>query len=166
MTTSHNQRRAAPAIPSMLAGFLPRRLRAVNVKTWLTLTAVDRRRIADSVVDNVRKALPRIRKEVGNQFLPLPPSGITLSDLDLQVRTYNCLLDLGLNEDLQLVSCLRLNELLANRGFGVRSLVDLLTALEAVGSKNSPQRVENKIKSLIAEPRGLGYKMLKLLGSR
>src|SRR5437879_1394834 len=105
MTASHYERKIAPAIPSMLAEFLPRRLRAINEKTWLALTPVERRHVADSVIDNIRKALPKIRKQVGEQFLPAPPPGITLDDLELEVRTVNCLLNLDVNEDLQLISC-------------------------------------------------------------
>lgn len=145
MTATHNLRRATPPVPSMLVGFLPQRLRSVNEESWRALNLVERRRIAQSIIESIRKALPRIRKQVGDQYLPLPPAGITLDDLELEVRTLNCLNGLGFSEDPQLISCIRLKELLATRNFGVRSLVDLLTALDAVGSERSPQRFKNKI---------------------
>lgn len=88
--------------------------------------------LREFLVEGVRNGLPRIREQLGDAFLPVPPRGITLEDLDLDVRTSNCLAKLDLHEDLQLISQLRIRDLLAIKGFGARCLVELLVALNVV----------------------------------
>jgi hypothetical protein len=66
----------------------------------------------------------------GNQPLPPLPDGLTLADLNLEIRTQNSLAAAGLHERPQDLRALTLDDLLGLRGFWVKSLVDLLTALE------------------------------------
>jgi Bacterial RNA polymerase, alpha chain C terminal domain/Sigma-70, region 4 len=88
--------------------------------------------LREFLVEGVRNALPRIREQLGEAFLPVPPSWIRLEDLDLDARTFNCLAKLDVQEDLQLMGNLRIRDLLAIKGFGARCLVDLLVALDVV----------------------------------
>lgn len=119
----------------MLREFLPDALRNLDESEWQQKSAAERMNAAEEVVIEVRRALPVIRERIGLEFLPPPPQGLKLSDLDLEVRTVNCLITLGIQEDLQLIGRLNINLLMATRNFGVKSLVDLLTTLEHVGSQ-------------------------------
>ena len=120
----------------MLREFLPDTLRNLDESEWQQKTAAERLNIAESVVSEVRRALPVIRERIGYYFLPTPPPDLRLGDLDLETRTYNCLVALGAHDDLRIIGRLTVNDLLATQNFGAKSLVDLLIALEFVGSQN------------------------------
>jgi len=136
MTISSYPRPHRPVIPSMLREFLPDTLRNLDESEWQQKTAAERLNIAESVVSEVRRALPVIRERIGYYFLPTPPPDLRLGDLDLETRTYNCLVALGAHDDLRIIGRLTVNDLLATQNFGAKSLVDLLIALEFVGSQN------------------------------
>ena len=93
--------------------------------------------------------------------MPKLPKGINLRDLQLDARTYNCLLKLrrsGIFKQPYDLANLTIGEILETQGFGPRCLVDLLTALESVASptKSTPQGqvhacLEDELSSLILE---------------
>jgi hypothetical protein len=64
-----------------------------------------------------------------------------LDDLELRFRTYNCLKEAGYLKRPQSLSGLPVRELLAIRGFGIDSLIDLLTSLQPfiITNRQSPQ---------------------------
>ncbi|MCP3987184.1 MAG: hypothetical protein GY723_22585, partial [bacterium] len=57
---------------------------------------------------------------------------MVLADLDLEVRTLNCLVSAGIHERPQDLPSMTIEGVLGMRGFWVKSLVDLLTSLEHV----------------------------------
>jgi hypothetical protein len=74
----------------------------------------------------------RLPTAIADQRLPPVPQGLRLTDLDLEIRTLNCLIAAGLHERPQDLREITIEGILALRGFWVKCLVDLLTSLEYV----------------------------------
>ncbi len=89
------------------------------------------RRLADEVLRMVGRAV-RTRLMVGDRLLPPIPDGLTLADLELEVRTINCLVAAGIHERPQDLRAMTIGQALGLRGFWVKSLIDLLSSLEYV----------------------------------
>src|ERR1043166_3652504 len=75
------------------------------------------------------KHLP-IPDRVKQLRLPPLPMGLDIRYLDLSARSYHCLTNRGVSNFGKDLSGLKLGELLKIKGFGVISLIDVLTALE------------------------------------
>ncbi len=69
---------------------------------------------------------------VKDHRLPAIPGGMPLADLELEVRTLNCLVAAGIHERPQDLHRMTIGGVLRLRGFWVKSLVDLLSSLEYV----------------------------------
>jgi hypothetical protein len=89
------------------------------------------RQLADEVVRAVGRAA-RMPMPIGDRRLPPIPRGMKLADLDLEMRTVNCLVAAGIHERPQDLRTLSIEGILGLRGFWVKCLVDLLTSLEHV----------------------------------
>jgi len=139
MSLFSHSKKQRPLVPSILREFLPDSLFLLNEEP--SLSTRKRLNLIETVVKEVHTALPRIRARIGNDYLPAPPVGIEIKDLEISVRTYNCLSLHGIESDTQLISTLTINTLLKTKNFGVKSLVDLLTALEAL-DYDSDSRLE------------------------
>jgi hypothetical protein len=90
-------------------------------------------RLAKFLVETVRRAIP-LPINIDRRPVPSPPEGMTLEELQLEQRTYNCLRRLLLEGQLASVADLgkkEIGELLGVGSFGAKCLVDLLTSLEA-----------------------------------
>ncbi|MBN2473868.1 MAG: hypothetical protein JXB62_04635 [Pirellulales bacterium] len=87
--------------------------------------------LAFAVVRAVARAA-RTPMAIGDHHLPAIPEGMTLADLDLEVRTLNCLVSAGIHERPQDLHGMTIEGILGLRGFWVKSLVDLLSSLEHV----------------------------------
>ena len=74
----------------------------------------------------------RLLMHVGAQPLPKLPKGISLEELNLEVRTVNALVQAGIHQRPQDLDRMTVDDLLGLRGFWSKSLVDLLTAMEFV----------------------------------
>lgn len=81
-------------------------------------------------------------KNMTGVFAPMPKTYGKPLILQLEKRTYNCLLRRGYIEDPGLLAQISLSDLLAIRGMGVRSFVDLLTSLESQVCEESPKGKE------------------------
>ncbi len=86
---------------------------------------------------------------IADQRLPPIPQGLRLTDLDLEVRTLNCLIAAGLHERPQDLREITIEGMLALRGFWVKCLVDLLTSLEYVADHPESHR---RIKARASAP--------------
>jgi hypothetical protein len=75
-----------------------------------------------------------IRAPVAVKERPFPaiPDGMTLADLELEIRTLNCLVSAGIHERPQDLQRMTIRGVLGLRGFWAKSLVDLLCSLEYV----------------------------------
>ena len=87
--------------------------------------------LADQVVEQVRSKVALLPLTIRNRHLPKLPDDITLKDLELEVRTWNCLKAAGFARRPQTLSDKCIGEILRIPNFGAKSLVDLLTSLEA-----------------------------------
>ena len=132
ITIPYDAQNKCSFIPSMLREFLSPALQQLDESSLQFLKSERRERLKDTVLAELSAALPHIRANIGNDYLPTPPAFLELDDLEISVRTYNCLLNIGIKNDIQLIGALTINDLLSTRNFGVKSLVDLLCALEVV----------------------------------
>lgn len=83
----------------------------------------------------------RVPKEVYEKSLPKLPDEIRLDDLELKLRTLNCLKDAGYSNKLQRLSGKQISQLLEIRGFGINCIIDLLGSLKPflTNAKQPPQ---------------------------
>src|SRR3990172_10339298 len=89
------------------------------------------RKLAVEVVRAVSRAAG-MQMTIADRKLPPIPRGMKLTDLDLEVRTVNCLAAAGMHERPQDLRTVTIQRILGLRGFWVKCLVDLLTSLEYV----------------------------------
>lgn len=71
-----------------------------------------------------------VPQHICEQTLPKLPDGMKLNDLELKLRTYNCLKDAGYINRLQSLGGKPISQLLKIWGFGSDCLIDLLTSLQ------------------------------------
>jgi len=147
MPKSRYPRRGYPIAPAILRELLdvpappqlvdraavPKGLRLCDLDetAWDRLTDEQCHELAAEVVRVLGRAA-RMPLEIGDRRLPAIPEGLTLADLDIEVRTANCLISAGIHERPQDLHHMTIDGALALRGFWVKSLVDLLTSLEYV----------------------------------
>ncbi len=103
----------------------------LDESAWTQFDPDTCRQLADEVVATVGQAV-RAMLPIGNRPLPTLPEGVTLANLDLEVRTVNCLVAAGIHERPQDLQGMTIEGVLGLRGFWAKSLVDLLTAMEHV----------------------------------
>jgi len=113
---------------SAQAGML---LSALDETAWERFGESTCRELAEEVVRTVGHAA-RMPLCIGARRIPRIPRGLTLADLDLEVRTLNCLVAAGIHERPQDLHAMTIDGILGLRGFWVKSLVDLLSSLEYV----------------------------------
>jgi hypothetical protein len=88
--------------------------------------------LSEAIVEQVRLVLPTLADKLKTRHLPLPSGQIELKFLELEVRTYNCLVSAAFGENPHYFNEYTIGKLIKLRGFGARSLVDLLTSLESM----------------------------------
>ena len=98
---------------------------------WERFSEETCRHLGEEIVRTIGRAA-RLPIPIGECRLPPIPDGMTLADLDLEVRTINCLVAVGIHERPQDLQTMTIEGVLGFRGFWVKSLVDLLTSLEYV----------------------------------
>lgn len=109
----------------------PQQLCDLDETAWERFGEEACQELAERVIKTVGGAA-RAPMAVGNRRIPSIPSGMTLADLDLEVRTLNCLVAAGIHERPQDLQTMTIEGILELKGFWVKSLIDLLTALEYV----------------------------------
>lgn len=107
------------------------RLCDLDESAWERWDEAACRELAGEVVRAVGRAA-RMPSGIGDRKLPSIPRGMRLTDLDLEVRTLNCLIAAGIHQRPQDLRMMTIEGLLGLRGFWVKCLVDLLTSLEYV----------------------------------
>ncbi len=103
----------------------------LDERVWERFSQSDCRKLAEAVVRQVARAV-RTSNPIGGRRVPALPRGLTLADLNLEVRTLRCLAAAGIHQRPQDLHLFTIDGLLSLRGFWAKSLVDLLTALEYV----------------------------------
>lgn len=138
MPASPYPRPGHPIAPSALALLLRNRAPKVdlayselNAAAWRRFDETTCKELASSVVAQL---MPRRRDIVslfGSVRIGRAGTRLRLAQLDLEVRTLNCLHRIGIDAAPGGVAALTVGEALEIQGFGVKSLVDLLTSVEA-----------------------------------
>ena len=85
-----------------------------------------------------------LNSHILQRFLPYIPHGLQLDDLELEVRTYNCLKNEGFLENLNGLNGKTLADMLQIENFGKRSLFDLLTSLESLNLPRVDENLDNE----------------------
>ena len=102
----------------------------MNAETWARFSPQVCHELAEAVVSRVRSKI-HSAEDVLDQRVPRPPEGMRLDDLELEVRTYNCLRKARFRGAIQAFGDRTVRELLQIPGFGAMCLVDLLTSVES-----------------------------------
>jgi hypothetical protein len=110
----------------------------LDATAWLRYPQEVCHELAEAVVKRVARRWSYMPEAVRLRPLPRPRRGLTRDDLQLSARTSNCLQRAGLWDRLTLSRNLRVVDVLQLRSFGARSLVDLLTSLEAAAPRPAP----------------------------
>lgn len=115
------------------------KLSDLDAGVWKRLDDFDAECLAAAVVRQISASLKELLKGFSDTWLPMPPIGAKLDDLELEVRTYNCLKDQWpeCRHDLQRLGYKTIGDAIKLRNFGTKSLVDLLCSLEALEAQNS-----------------------------
>lgn len=87
--------------------------------------------LAGEILRTVGRAA-RMPMQIADRRLPSIPPGFKLSDLDLEVRTLNCLVTAGIHQRPHDLRTFTIEGVLGLRGFWVKCLLDVLTCLEYV----------------------------------
>jgi len=106
------------------------------------------RELAAEIIQAVGRAA-RLPMSIADRHLPPIPRGMKLTDLDLEVRTINCLVAAGIHERPQDLRAITIEGILGLRGFWVKCLLDLLTSLEYV---NDHPEARKKLKKAPGAP--------------
>jgi len=106
------------------------KLADLDETVWQHASSSKCRILAKLVLNQVHRNLTRVK----NKQLPKLLQPTTQFDLDIEVRTFNCL-NSRFQEDLRCLNELSIRDLLRLANFGVHTLVDLLVALESVTPK-------------------------------
>lgn len=109
--------------------------------------------LAGEVVRAVGRAA-RMPIPIGEQRLPPIRRGMKLADLELEARTFNCLVSAGIHQRPQDLRTITIEGVLGLRGFWVKCLVDLLTSLEYVTDHPEARRtLRTEAAATIRSPR-------------
>jgi hypothetical protein len=87
--------------------------------------------LAAEILRTVGRAA-RMPMAIADRRLPPIPPGLRLTDLDLEIRTLNCLIAAGVHQRPQDLRSYTIEGTLSLRGFWVKCLLDVLTCLEYV----------------------------------
>jgi len=138
MPISPYPRPGHPIAPTILAPFLQHKAPRVGVLfSELDATAWDRfspatcRNLGRKLIERLKPRVNEIETLVGAERVAPAPACLTLQQLDIETRTFNCLIAVNIDEAPGGVAGLTVRDALAMRAFGVKSLVDLLTSVEA-----------------------------------
>lgn len=102
----------------------------LDESVWRRFDGASCHELALAVVATVGRAARR-SSSLKSKPLPAMPAGMSLADLELEARTQRRLVAAGIGKHSQFQS-MTVGEILGIRGFGAKSLVDLLTSLEYV----------------------------------
>lgn len=111
----------------------------LDESSWDRLGEDACRKLATAVVHTVGRAA-RMPMPIADRRLPPLPRGMKLTDLELDVRTINCLIAAGIHERPQDLRSITIEGILGLRGFWVKCLVDLLTSVEYVADHASARK--------------------------
>jgi len=119
-----------------LAGMM---LSDLDERAWQTFGPAACRELAEDIIRSVARGLHRLGR-IADRHVPPIPRGMTLADLELEVRTINRLVSRRIHERPQDLHAMTIRDVLVLRGCGAKTLVDLLTSLEYVNDHREARR--------------------------
>lgn len=139
-------------VPASIARGTPiqgMRLCDLDETAWNHLSPQDINKLAEMIISRVN--VSGYNRVIQNRSIPRPPRGVRLEDLRLENRTYNCLRREGFAKRPEDLGKQTIGDLLSIKAFGAKCLVDLLSSLETLVSR------EGKLdEELTAQARALG----------
>ena len=120
------------ARPSKLSGSI--KLCDLDASVWQSIEPEEAAVLGIAVLSRVEHSRRDLLEHLADVHLPTPPIDSTLDDLELEVRTYNRLKSQWpeCECDLQQLGQKTIGQTMELPTFGVKSLVDLLSSLEAL----------------------------------
>ena len=138
MPISRYPRRGHPIAPSMLSPLLRCKAKKVGVcladldaNSWDRFGESMCQALGRTVVQRLSSQASEIVARFGSRRVAPPGSSLKRCQLELEVRTYNCLGNIDVDEREDGIASLTIRDVLSIHAFGVKSLVDLLTSVEA-----------------------------------
>lgn len=107
----------------------PQRLCDLDESAWDRFDEETCRLLASEVVRVVGRAARQPSAFSGRAMPPIP-SGVSLAELELEPRTFNCLVAAGIQDRPQDLARMTIEGVLSLQGFWGKCLVDLLTSIE------------------------------------
>jgi len=115
------------------------RLCDLDESAWRDYSEETCQDLAQEIVSTVGQAV-RTTTAISSRRVPPLPAGVSLADLDLEIRTINCLVTAGIHKRPQDLQSMTIDGLLGLRGFWAKSLVDLLVAVESASQGKGKRR--------------------------
>jgi hypothetical protein len=122
----------------LLARFLPHEIPNVgghffelDPSAWDRFDAATCRELGRLLVSHLAPQIYDIKSVLSSQTVSPVEKPLTLDQLDLEVRTFNCLCRIGVDDRPGGITSLTIRDALNIRSFGIKALVDLLTSIEA-----------------------------------
>jgi hypothetical protein len=138
MPISSYPRPGHPIAPSLLAPFLRKKAPKVGIRfseldatAWKRFEEVKCRKLGCLLIEHLASQVDDIKTLVGSQSISPVAANVTLEQLDIEVRTFNCLDRINIDAQPGGLANLTVENALRIHGFGIKSLVDLLTSVEA-----------------------------------
>lgn len=138
-----------PIAPSVLRPYLNvaspisgKRLCDLDDKIWQATPGVAVEELGRAVVKRLLLKLQQIKQEMGATPVGRSDRLLLVDDLELEIRTYNCLSKTEIDQRSGGLNALTIGQALRLRCFGVKSLVDLLTSIE--GASLSGREIDRK----------------------
>lgn len=147
MPISRYPRPGQPIVPRLVHEFLQdegvpgfQGLKATNSNRQDEST---RRRLARSLLHELAARWPVLVRSLESRPVSPHPRTVAIDDLQLENRTFNCLDRAGIHRFTTGTEGVTIGELLHLKGFGLKSLVDLLVSLEASAPADSKRRQQD-----------------------
>lgn len=103
--------------------------------TWLRFSSANCTILGEMIIKHVASHLPKLPVDIAEKHLPLARNNVTLEQLEVETRTYNCIRRLikgGWIRNIQDLSGFTVSATKHLKGIGAKGIVDLLVALETV----------------------------------
>lgn len=140
-----------PIAPSLLGPLLEQKapfgsgtLRELDQSAWVKFSDEKCRILGNCVVEHLARQLGHLKEQFGSYPVCHLNIYLLLNELELGTRTYNCLNQIAIDKRPGGIAELTIRDALDLSGFGVKSLVDLLTSIEgAVLSKHADNELRH-----------------------
>ncbi len=152
MPISSYPRSGHPIAPSLLEPFLRHKVPKAGVRfseldatAWKQFDEATCKKLGGLLVGHLASRVDDIKSSIGSQRISPVHADLRLEELEIEVRTFNCLNSARINEVPGGITGLTIHEALGIRAFGIKSLVDLMTSVEAEVGNDPPETNVQKL---------------------